>query len=52
VVLKDIEPDVTPDEVTNALHEKGFKVKTDINILNKDKKPQSGWVELDPLAKH
>ena len=49
VVLKGIESDVTPAEITQALHDKGFNAKTVFNILNKDKKPQPLFkVELEP----
>lgn len=52
VVLKGIESDVTPEEITKALQEKGFTAKTVFNILNRDKKPQPLFkVELEPENK-
>jgi len=38
-------------KLPNAFHENGFNVKSVINILNKDKKPQPLFkVELDPSS--
>lgn len=52
VVLKGIEPEVTPEEITEALQEKGFSAKSVFNIINKDKKPQPLFkVELEPETK-
>jgi len=51
-VLKGIESDVTPAEITMALQEKGFSAKTVFNILNRDRKPQPLFkVELEPENK-
>lgn len=52
VVLKGIEPDVTPDEIKLALQDKGFTAKSVFNILNKNRQPQPLFkVELAPEAK-
>ncbi|KAH8347588.1 hypothetical protein KR067_006768 [Drosophila pandora] len=52
VVLKGIEPEVTPAEIKKALQEKGFSAKTVFNILNRDRKPQPLFkVELEPETK-
>lgn len=52
VVLKGIEPEVTPEEITEALQEKRFFAKSVFNIINKDKKPQPLFnVELEPETK-
>ncbi|KAH8308632.1 hypothetical protein KR067_006659, partial [Drosophila pandora] len=52
VVLKGIEPEVTPEEIKKALQEKGFSAKTVFNILNRDRKPQPLFkVELEPETK-
>jgi len=52
VVIKGIEPDVTPSEVASALKEKGFLAKRVTNILNKNKIPQPLFkVELEPDSK-
>lgn len=52
VVLKGIESEVTSEEITEALQEKGFSAKSVFNILNKDEKPQLLFkVELEPETK-
>lgn len=38
-LLKDIEPEVTPANIMQALNNKGFNAKTVFNILNKERKP-------------
>jgi len=52
VVLKGIESDLTPAEITMALQEKGISAKSVFNILNGDRKPQPLFkVELEPENK-
>jgi len=49
VVLKGIESDVTPAELTKALEDKKFNAKSVFNILNKERKPQPPFeAELEP----
>jgi len=52
VVLKGIDSEVTPAEITKALTEKAFSAKIVFNIFNRDKKPQPLFkVELEPENK-
>lgn len=52
VVVKGIESDVKSEEVKTALEEKGFSVRSVINIFNRDKIPQPMFkVELEPDAR-
>lgn len=52
VVLKGIESDVTPEEITEALKEKGFYAKNVFNIKNRNRQPQPLFkIELEPENK-
>lgn len=49
IVIKGLELEINPEEISGALIEQGFKPKSVINIFNKDKKPQPlSKVELEP----
>jgi len=49
VVIKGIESNVKPTEISEELAKKGFQIKNVINIFNRDKKPQPMFrVELEP----
>jgi len=49
VVLKGIDPDVTPKEVIDALKENEFSAKNVSNIINRKKEAQPLFkVELEP----
>jgi hypothetical protein len=53
VVLKGIESDVTPEEITEALKEKGFCAKSVFNFKNRNRQPQPLFkIELVPENKH
>lgn len=49
VVIKGIESDVPPDEIKSELVNKGYRIRSVINIFNRDKVPQPMFkIELEP----